>query len=648
MRQFFFLIIWFFFVTNSSAQTSKIDSLINLGKSLKNEEKINNLINISRAYSLAGDTMSRTYSHEAILLSKKIGFTEGIGKASLFLGISYNEMARNNSEIDSALKYFKLSSDILSGIKHPWAGFGYENGGTIYRNKGWYPEAIEFLFKALKVFQINNDSLQCAKTTSSIGYSYDRIKNHSEAISWQKKAIKLFPKGGDISVKGLAFGRIGISYDEMGIYDSAHYYNKQALDLFIEAKDHFYITQWLSNIGNTYIKQKNYIQAENFLNRSIQLNIKDIDKSTKFVNLGKVYIETGRYKKAEVILDSAIYLAGKFNRVESLSEAYFRKYELYQALKKPDKALDFFIKHGSIQDSIQNEEKIKQTAYMKVRYETEQKENELLREKAENEKLAKEKALIIISVFNRNKWIIGISSISLIVIFFLLFVSQRIKRKIQTEKDAAIITEKEIGLNAVITAQEEERKRIAKDLHDGIVQQLGGVIIGWRKLLGDSIEDKKIEKALLNSLEDSSVELREISHRMMPKALSELGVIAAIEDLLHNSFQHLDISFEFEHFGISERMKENIEVCIYRVTQELVNNIIKHSKANFVNIQLYKTSNALVMSVEDNGIGFPSDQRTKGIGLINITTRLDAVNGSVNFGPGIEKGILISIKIPLN
>ncbi|NOU48887.1 MAG: tetratricopeptide repeat protein [Bacteroidales bacterium] len=647
MRLIFFLIILLFICDYISAQTSTIDSLIDLGKSLKNEEKINNLISISRAYFLLGDTMSRRYSSEACVLSKEAGYEEGIGKASLFLGISYNEKAKNNAETDSALKYFKISSDILSGIKHPWAGFGYENGGAIYRNRGWYPEAIDFLFKALKVYQMNNDSLQSSKTISSIGYSYDRIKNHEEAISWQRKAIMMFPKSGDILVKGLAFGRIGISYDEMGIYDSAHFYNKKALDIFVEAKDHFYITQWLSNIGNTYIKQGNYFQAEKYLNRSIHLNIKDIDKSTKFNNLGKVYLETGRYQEAEVILDSAIYLAGKFDRIEALSEAYFRKYELNLALKKPDKALDFFVKYSSIKDSIQNEEKIKQTAYMKIRYETEQKENELLREKAENEKLAKEKALITISVFNRNKWIIGISSLSLIIIFFLLFISQRIKRKIQSEKDAAVIKEKEMGLNAVITAQEEERKRIAKDLHDGIVQQLGGVIIGWRLLLENSKEDKKSEKVLLNTLEDSSDELREISHRMMPKALAELGVIAAIDDLLQSNLEHLGIIYEFEHFGIDERIQENIEICIYRVTQELVNNIIKHSKADLVNIQLYKTGNMLVMTVEDNGIGFPLDHKKDGIGLINITTRLDAVNGSVHFGPGIEKGTLISLKIPL-
>ena len=647
MRSLIFLIVSLFIMLQCHAQKSVIDSLIKAGKMLQNEDKINNLINLSREYFIQGDTISRGYSREAIALSDKIGYREGAGKAYLFLGLSFNKNQADNAETDSALKFYKLSSEILTEINHAWAGYGYENGGSIFRNRGWYPEAIEFQFKALKIYQTAKDSLQCCKTISSIGYSYDRIGNHRESIIWQKQAIHQFPKSGNVSVIGLVYGRLGISYDELKIFDSAHYYNAKALSYFNEAKDSSYISQWLSNIGNTYIKEGNYAEGEKYIKRSLRFNVKDIDKPIRFSNLGKIFIETHRYKAAERVLDSAILLAQRFQRLESLSEAYLRKYELYKALNDPRKALDFFIKHSTINDSLQNDEKIKQIAYMKVKYETEQKENELLIEKAENEKLAKEKALIEVSVSTRDKWIIGISGFSLILIFFLLFVSQRIKRKIQAEKDAALILEKETGLNAVITAQEEERKRIAKDLHDGIVQQIGSVILGWRKLLGNKSDENTPEKLLLNTLEASSNELREISHRMMPRALGELGIIAAIDDLLHSSLDHSDITFTFEHFGISQRIKENIEVCIYRVTQEIINNLLKHSKASHVSIQLYNTEQNLMMIVEDNGIGFTSANTNKGTGILNITTRLEALKGSASFEPGIEKGTLITLKIPL-
>jgi signal transduction histidine kinase len=648
MRTFFYLIASLFIMLHCRGQQSVIDSMLSAGKKLHNEDKVNNLINLSREYFVMGDTNSRKFSREAISLAKKIGFKEGRGKAYLFLGLSFNQNQLDNAENDSALKFYKLSSKILSEINHPWAGFGYENGGSLMRNRGWYPEAIEFQFKALSIYQTAKDSLQCCKTISSIGYSYDRIGNHKEAIVWQKKAINLYSKSANASVIGLVYGRLGISYDELKMYDSAHFYNAKALTYFKEAKDSSYISQWLSNIGNTYIKEGNYTQAEKLIKQSLKFDVKDFDKAIRFSNLGKIYIETQRYKAAESILDSAIVLALRFQRLETLSETYLRKYELYKALNNPHQALEFFIKHSSINDSLQNDEKIKQIAYMKVKYETEQKENELLIEKAENEKLAKEKALIKVSVSNRDKWIIGISGFSLILILFVLFISQRIKRKIQAERDAALLNEKQAGLNAVITAQEDERKRIAKDLHDGIVQQIGSVIIGWRTLISNKSDENASEKLLLNTLEASSDELRELSHRMMPRALGELGVIAAIDDLLHKSLIHTGITYSFEHFGISERLKENTEICLYRVIQELVNNLLKHSKASHVSVQLYNTEQHLLMIVEDNGIGFTSTNTQKGIGILNVTTRVNALEGTVSFEPGIENGTLITLKIPTN
>ena len=648
MRPFFYLIASLFIMLHCHGEQSVIDSLMSAGKRLHNEDKVNNLINLSREYFVMGDTNSRRYSREAISLAKKIGFKEGQGKAYLFLGLSFNQNQLDNADNDSALKFYKLSSKILSEINHPWAGFGYENGGSLMRNRGWYPEAIEFQFKALSIYQNAKDSLQCCKTISSIGYSYDRIGNHKEAIVWQKKAINLYSKSANASVIGLVYGRLGISYDELKMYDSAHFYNAKALLYFKEAKDSSYISQWLSNIGNTYIKEGNFIQAEKLIKQSLKFKVKDIDKAVRFNNLGKIYIETKRYKAAESILDSAMRFALQFQRLETLSETYLRKYELYNVLNKPRQALDFFIKHSTINDSLQNDEKIKQIAYMKVKYETEQKENELLIEKAENEKLAKEKALVEVSAFNRTKWIIGISGFSLILLLLVLFINQRNKRKMQAERDAAVIKEKQAGLNAVITAQEDERKRIAKDLHDGIVQQIGSVILGWRRLISNKSDENSAEKHLLNTLESSSDELRALSHRMMPRALGELGVIAAIDDLLHKSLINTGITYTFEHFGLSQLLKDATEICLYRVCQELVNNLIKHSKASQVSVQVYNTEHYLMMIVEDNGIGFQPTETNKGIGLLNITTRVKALEGSVSFEPGVEKGTLITLKIPTN
>ena len=165
-----------------------------------------------------------------------------------------------------------------------------------------------------------------------------------------------------------------------------------------------------------------------------------------------------------------------------------------------------------------------------------------------------------------------------------------------------------------------------------------------------SDEEKNSYNESKAMLDDSIAELRNISHQMMPRALSDMGLIPALEDMLDKSLGNTDINYEFEHHKMDgERFAENVEVSLYRICQELVNNIIKHSDAKAVSVQLLKTKSHLVMVVEDNGKGFTfgSEKNRNGIGLMNITSRAKAMNGEVNYQPSPEQGTVATIRIPL-
>ncbi|WP_299058642.1 sensor histidine kinase [uncultured Polaribacter sp.] len=208
--------------------------------------------------------------------------------------------------------------------------------------------------------------------------------------------------------------------------------------------------------------------------------------------------------------------------------------------------------------------------------------------------------------------------------------------------------QKELRLQAILEAQETERSRIARELHDGVVQEIGSVILKSRHALSklDLLHTNESQE-LLESLENSNKNLRTISHQMMPIALKELGISSAINDLLENSLTYLNIKHTLELFNISERLPEKIEVTIYRVLQELIHNITKHSKATEVNVQLFKSNNHIILIVEDNGVGFNAKKSKKGIGLLNISSRLNMLNGTVNFESSNNNGTLITIKIPV-
>ena len=210
----------------------------------------------------------------------------------------------------------------------------------------------------------------------------------------------------------------------------------------------------------------------------------------------------------------------------------------------------------------------------------------------------------------------------------------------------AIANQKEKSLQSIVLAEEKERARIARELHDGVVQQLGSVILKTRDVFSkNKLSDDKKSKEVLKTLENSNKDIRNISHQMMPRALSELGLVSAINDLLKGSLEYVNIDYTFEHFNLNNRLSEKIEITLYRITQELINNIIKHSKAKSVSIQLINSKENIVLLVEDDGVGLNDKKGGKGIGFSNIKSRLEMINGEANFDKSPEKGTLVTVKI---
>jgi len=632
-------------VTYATGQANP-DSMLQLNKALTGEAKVNNLINISRQFLINNDTTGIRYAKEAIAYSKEMNFLEGKGKSYLFLALLSN-LYNDNLAID----YYYQSSSILGKLGHPWTAFGYENIAKIYRDRGWYPEAMEFSLKSLAVYEKSGDTLQMVKVLSAIGFLNTQLGNNRESISRQNEALKLLNHTKNPEVKGLILGRIGIAYDEMGIYDSAHLYNDQAIALFQENKDDTYLSRWLGNKANTYIKEKKFSLAEYYLGQARRHVKTDAEVTNLLINTGKVYLETGRYRAAENVLDSAIKKTILLKQRKFWSEACYRKYELNIAQGNFAQALDYYIRFATLEDSLLDEEKAGQIAQMKIRYETGQKEKALLLEQAKNDKLDKEKALAEVAVYNRNIWMLGIAGFSIATIFFLLYLSQRNKRKAHAEKDAAIIEEREKGMKAIFEAQEEERKRIAKDLHDGLGQQLSAIKMKFQNITGKFLSDKPELKDDIGKIgkmiADAGSDVRSISHQMMPKALTELGLVEALEDMFDKSFSKSEVDCHFEHYNLTERLPQHIEIGLYRIMQELLSNIIKHSDASKVDIQLMKMQNHCILIVQDDGKGINMDGKKDGIGIMNITNRLRSLKGEMNMESASGKGTTATIRVAL-
>lgn len=210
------------------------------------------------------------------------------------------------------------------------------------------------------------------------------------------------------------------------------------------------------------------------------------------------------------------------------------------------------------------------------------------------------------------------------------------KKNIEYQK--TINRQQKDQIRHIITAQEKERGRIAKELHDGVVQEIGSVILG--------IRHNQDKEGLLHALENSSRDLRTLSHRMMPKTLHELGLVAASRQMMMTALQYAKIEHTFESFNFDQRPSEIIEITLYRILQELVNNLIKHSQASFVSIQYFVIDDSIMLVFSDDGIGMDSDTVNEGMGLRNIHSRLEMVSGSVSVEPNEPQGTTFTIRVP--
>ena len=198
-------------------------------------------------------------------------------------------------------------------------------------------------------------------------------------------------------------------------------------------------------------------------------------------------------------------------------------------------------------------------------------------------------------------------------------------------------------------ATDDERKRLAGELHDGVGQQLTGLKYRLEHLSGrDPSQERASEwKEVMAIADDASRDVRTIAHSMMPRALDELGLVPALHDMFRRALGLPGMQHSFEPFGLDERLPPDIEVGVYRIAQELTANILKHAGAQHVSIQLMRNKGFLVMMVEDDGRGIDTTSANDGIGMRSIADRARMLHGTFDISGTGGQGTVATLRIPL-
>lgn len=215
----------------------------------------------------------------------------------------------------------------------------------------------------------------------------------------------------------------------------------------------------------------------------------------------------------------------------------------------------------------------------------------------------------------------------------------------------ALNQERQKQLSSFIDGQEDERKRVSRELHDGLGQSLIAIKMRLESL--DEEDDKakivstiEITKTFVSSTID---DVRRMSNNLMPSSLAEFGIVTAIGSLVDQSSVNSKMTITFDHKSVPKNLDEKIQMYLFRIIQEAIHNSVKHADASLLQILLLCEDKTLILIIEDNGKGFQGNHSTlvKGNGLYHMRERVQMLKGTIEFTSNINKGLTIHIKIPI-
>lgn len=531
---------------------------------------------------------------------------------------------------------------------------------------------IENLFKEEKYVKalkksleyLNNlsekDLINIYRTQNLIADIYDRTNNRSKSLTFYKKALKSLESSylylNDNNTENIfdvkyaeTFHKIGSLFQKIKVIDSAKYYYNKVIELPSLNKDILdFKASTYTNLSGIYEVDSLYSIAEDFALKAIDIHKRrnnKLNEAYAINNLANIYLSQGKFEKSRVLYFEAIELINNFNSVKAINIKADLYYNLAWAMRnlKDYNAYDNLEKSYAFTEKIRDKEVSRMIETITGEYNV----NQVRKEEA-SKRLIQEQRF----------WIVG--GLGLLIIlsltFYVILYYQR-KRTLalrlanidyeQKQKIDAVKSESQTRvLNATIDGKETERKEIAETLHDNVSALLSSANLhlqASRKHFKGNIpiEIYKSEQII----NEASEKIRDLSHTLVSSILLKFGLTFAVKDIVDkysNSSLQIDADVDMHR-----RFDQKFEIKTFNIIQEILNNVLKHSKAKNAKVSIKENNGKLIISIIDDGIGF---DKTKinlkdGLGINQIDARIRMMKG--DFFIDSKKGLGTKVKIDL-
>lgn len=526
---------------------------------------------------------------------------------------------------DSALSIFEAVNDEY------WIGKVHYTMSMHHLVAGNYDQALLHAQKAFESYQAVPDTAFQIKSLCRRALVFHDFGSYDEGIATCNDADTLhsYFSLSNADLQAIIWGIKAINHDDKGESDKAVEIYREIMKLRDDLTSDREIIRTYNNMGNSLMKLGYLEEAEKYISLNLESNKKrgfTYGIATSTTNLGTIAWRRGDFKRSDSLLSLAERISYEIMDAEKILDVLQQKHLMYEAFNRPEESLVYLKRYHSLKDSLYSLDKQRQLQLLEKRFQTEQ-----IRQKVElqNAKISENLAKLSL---NRFLLISSFITIGLIITIALLN-RNRIRRKQQVLLQKERIRTRDLELNASISSQEKERTRFARDLHDGLGQLISLLNLNLTSLNTDpDVETrKKLFSQSQEVIDSIQLEIRNICFDLMPRTLISSGLSAAIEEFAFRINKTGKISVETDLFGLEKRFHEQIEISLYRIIQEWVNNIIKYSDASQISIQVTADALEITLLIEDNGTGFDKQllNESKGNGWRNIQTRCNLIGGDV-------------------
>ena len=629
------------------------DSLVNkLNQATNDSAKAITLLEIGEFIEVTTPEISMDYYRQALLTGQQIKNNRVILSSYHDIGVCYINLNKMDSAIitfEKAIPFARLLNDTVR-VARIWA-----NMGNVYLHQKDRVRAIDYYLQSARLWETCWDQNYLPILYSNINALLDEQKEHNKAVEYGNKAVALAQKIGDEYSEVVGLVDLSTTYSYLGQPEKEYALLDKALPLAKKNKDLDHVATVYHNMGDYYLKRKNFSSAlEKYLDSYSY--VKQMGNKyhlcTICTALAQVYYKLNQNGKALQYILQAERLADEVGTRTDLKEIYKTRAEIEQYAGNYKLASEYFSKTLIVSDSLFKTETSEKVAEVEAQYQNEKKQKEIVQ-------LEKDKQIQKLSIRQKstlNYILIG-SLGALMIVAFLVYRNLRHRQQLakqQHELQQQHIRELEkdkqlVAVDSMLKGQEEERSRLAKDLHDGLGGLLSGVKFSLSNMKENLIvtpDNMAVFERSLDMIDTSIKELRRVAHNMMPEMLTKFGLDEALKDYCHTINSTKLLAVRYQSLGIEARLESGTEIIVYRIVQELLNNILKHAVASEVFVQLIRENDRLNIVVEDNGKGFDTAvlENNKGAGWVNIRSRVEYLKGQLDVHSEPGKGTLVNIE----